>query len=82
MILILILIVLQGQCFIFGAQYPSKSGLIHKHIVKHIACQAADAFAAKKSGLYLLHDALIRLDTSAAFKDVLRALPLWWIFQS
>jgi hypothetical protein len=22
-----------GQCFIFGALYPSKSGLIHKHIV-------------------------------------------------
>jgi len=24
------------QCFIFGALYPSKSGPIHKHIVKHI----------------------------------------------
>jgi hypothetical protein len=28
--------VLRGQCFIFAALYPSKSGLIHKHIVKHI----------------------------------------------
>jgi hypothetical protein len=27
--------VLQGQCFIFGAVYPSKSGQVHKHIVKH-----------------------------------------------
>ena len=25
-----------GQYFIFGALYPSKSGLINKHIVKHI----------------------------------------------
>jgi hypothetical protein len=28
--------VLRGQSFIFGALYPSKSGLVHKHIVKHI----------------------------------------------
>jgi hypothetical protein len=28
--------VLRGRCFIFGALFPSKSGLIHKHIVKHI----------------------------------------------
>ena len=27
---------LQGQCFIFGALCPSKSGLMNKHIVKHI----------------------------------------------
>ena len=27
--------VLQGQCFIFGALYPSKSG--HKYILKHVA---------------------------------------------
>jgi len=27
---------LRGQYFIFGALCPSKSGLIHKHIVKHI----------------------------------------------
>ena len=26
-----------GQCFIFGALYPSKSGRSHKHIVKHPA---------------------------------------------
>jgi hypothetical protein len=28
---------LQGRCFIFGALCPSKSGLMSKHIVKHIA---------------------------------------------
>jgi hypothetical protein len=28
--------VLQGRCLIFGALHPSKSGLIHKHIVKYI----------------------------------------------
>ena len=28
--------VLQGQCFILGALCPSKSGLMKKHIVKHI----------------------------------------------
>jgi len=27
---------LQGQCFIFCALCPSESGLIHKHIVKHV----------------------------------------------
>ena len=27
---------LQGQCFIFGALCPSKSGPMNKHIVKHI----------------------------------------------
>jgi hypothetical protein len=30
----------QGQCVIFGALYPSKSELIHKHIVKHTITQA------------------------------------------
>jgi len=24
-----------GECFVFDALYPSKSGLIHKHVVKH-----------------------------------------------
>jgi hypothetical protein len=28
--------VLQGRCLIFGALFPSKSGLTHKHVVKHI----------------------------------------------
>jgi len=28
---------LRGQYFIFGALYPSKSGLINKNAVKHIA---------------------------------------------
>ena len=27
--------VLHGQCFKFGALYQSKSGLIHKHSLKH-----------------------------------------------
>jgi hypothetical protein len=27
---------LQGQCFIFGALCPSGSGLMKKHVVKHI----------------------------------------------
>ena len=31
--------VLQSQCFSFGALYPSKSGLVHKNIVKHIVKQ-------------------------------------------
>ena len=29
--------VLPRQCFIFGALFPSKSGLIPKHFVKHIS---------------------------------------------
>jgi len=29
-------LVLRGQCFILRALYPSKSGLMHKHIVKHV----------------------------------------------
>ena len=28
--------ILRGRCFIFGALFPSKSGLIHTHIVKYI----------------------------------------------
>jgi hypothetical protein len=28
--------VLQGECLIFGALCPSKTGLMNKHIVKHI----------------------------------------------
>lgn len=27
---------LAGQCFMLGDLYPSKSGLTHKYIVKHI----------------------------------------------
>ena len=33
----------QGRCFIFGALYPSKTGLIHRHIVKHIVGVSFDA---------------------------------------
>ena len=41
---------LLGQYFIFGALYPSKSGLMNKHIVKHIG-----ALFPSKSGLMNKH---------------------------
>jgi hypothetical protein len=38
---------LRGQCFIFGALYPSEPGLVHKHIVKRetyrVHCTRASA---------------------------------------
>jgi hypothetical protein len=34
-------LVLRGQCFILRALYPSKSGPMHKHIVKHVVADQA-----------------------------------------
>ena len=33
------LVGLQGKRFIFGALYPSKSGLVNKRVVKHSTAQ-------------------------------------------
>ena len=43
--------VLRGQCFIFGALYPSKSRPVHKHIVENITLQ-------RSCGMYELTAAL------------------------